>query len=448
MPPRHDAAALSGTRSVPNTLDTTRQDAASTHFLAGPENRLVEVAVRAVVEGQPNGYNPLVLYGPSGTGKSHLALGLAAAWKARRCSRHTPCAERVRTRRVRTTMHGSGWSAPRRSISPANWPTPSRPRRSRSSGRSTAARPCWWSKTSASWPRGNRAKLSAQEELVHTLDALVAEGRWVVVTASAAPWELPGIVPMLQSRLTGGLVVRLAPPERETRLALLQQLAALRDIELPEPVAQLLADGLSGTARELAGALLELAMPEELSGTRSVPTTLGTLDLAAARQYLAGRSRGRQASLHEIALATARHFSLRLSDLRSPSRRRALVAARGVAVYLARHVAGQRLEEIGRYFGGRDHTTVMHSYRTTKRTDRRAIRRSGRPSSNSRPPCGKPERRHVDNRAARQTSMNNEVRRAERFAGYRPGGNAASTVCRQFFPYQIRVVCVLNLRPN
>jgi chromosomal replication initiator protein len=200
-------------------------------------------------------------------------------------------------------------------------------------------------------------KLSAQEELVHTLDALVAEGRWVVVTAAAPPWELPGIVPMLQSRLTGGLVVRLAPPEREARLALLEQLAAILEIKLPEPVAQVLAEGLSGTARDLAGALLEL---------RQMAEAEGALDLAAARQYVAGRNRSRQTSVHEIALATARHFSLRLSNLRSPSRRRALVAARGVAVYLARHAAGHRLEEIGRYFGGRDHTTVMHSYRTTK----------------------------------------------------------------------------------
>ena len=84
------------------------------------------------------------------------------------------------------------------------------------------------------------------------------------------------------------------------------------------------------------------------------------------RRYLAQRNRQRQPSLHEIALATARHFSLRLADLRSPVRRRALVTARGVAVYLARHFAGESLQEIGRYFGGRDHTTVMHSCRKTE----------------------------------------------------------------------------------
>jgi chromosomal replication initiator protein len=345
---RQNAAALAGTRSVPTTKTLTRLDAASSHFLAGPENRLVEVAVRWVVEGQPNGYNPLVLYGSSGTGKSHLARGLAAAWKARDRQPHAEHAEHNRRPRVVCT---TAVDFARELADAIETQTVDEFRAKHRGAAMLVVEDLGQLATRKS------GKLSAQEELLHTLDALVAEDRWVVVTASVAPWELPGIVPMLQSRLTGGLAVRLAPPGPETRLALLQQLASLRDIELPEPVAQFLADGLSGTARDLAGALLQLAMPEET----------GTLDLAAARQYLAERRRGHRPSLHEIALATARHFSLRLSDLRSPSRQRALVAARGVAVYLARHLAGQRLEEIGRYFGGRDHTTVMHSYRTTKK---------------------------------------------------------------------------------
>ncbi len=399
--PRPSAVAVSGTRSVPatlgpgtrsvpNTLDATRQDAASTNFLAGPENRLVEVAVRAVVGGQADGYNPLVLYGPSGTGKSHLALGLAAAWKDRDVAGtrrvpdhrpHTACADYIKRRRVVCTTAVDF----ARELADAIETQSVEEFRAKHRGAAMLV-----VEDLGQLATRKSGKLCAEEELVHTLDALAGEGRWVVVTAVAPPWELPGIVPMLQSRLTAGLVVRLAPPEREARLALLEQLAAILEIELPEPVACVLADGLSGTARDLAGALLELRRmaeaddgPEETGdvcspafrrhpaakppkgGTTNVGTA-GTLDLAAARQYVAGRNRGRQTSVHEIALATARHFSLRLSDLRSPSRRRVLVAARGVAVYLARHAAGHRLEEIGRYFGGRDHTTVMHSYRTTK----------------------------------------------------------------------------------
>jgi len=172
---------------------------------------------------------------------------------------------------------------------------------------------------------------------------------------------LPGIMPALQSRLTAGLTIPLAPPGAETRLAVLQQLAALRNADLPEPVAQALAEGLTGTVSELVGALLHLMMKARLGDDQQ------PIDMPSAKQYLSMRSRKqRQPSLHEIALATARHFSLRLSDLRSPVRQRALVTARGVAVYLARHLTGESLQEIGRYFGGRDHTTVIHSCRRTE----------------------------------------------------------------------------------
>jgi chromosomal replication initiator protein len=196
-------------------------------------------------------------------------------------------------------------------------------------------------------------KLSAQEEFIHTLDALVVEQRWVIVTVSAAPAGLSGLLPALQSRLMAGLTIPLTAPGPDARLAVLRQLASLRNVDLPEPVAHVLAEGLAGTVPELAGALTELAAHDRL-------------DLVAAKKYVTKRNRKQQPSLHEIALSTAKHFSLRLTDLRSPVRRRALVNARGVAVYLARHYASASLDEIGRYFGGRDHTTILHSCRKTE----------------------------------------------------------------------------------
>jgi chromosomal replication initiator protein len=308
------------------------------HFLLGEENRLVAVAVRSVVEEKADGYNPMVLYGSSGTGKTHLARGLAEAWKLRYPRRRVVCttaidfarelAEAIETQAVdefRDKHRGAsllvvedfGMLATRKS-----------------------------------------GKLNAQEEFIHTLDAMVAEDRWVVVTASTPPAELPGILPALRSRLGSRLTIPLVPPGPETRLALLRQLAALHELDLPEAVAEALAEGLSGTAPELAGALMQLAMPAEFEGD--------ALDLKTARRFLSERNDVRQPSLHEIALATARHFTIRLSDLRSPVRRRALVAARGVAIYLARLLTQESLEQIGDYFGGRDHTTVMHSYRKTE----------------------------------------------------------------------------------
>jgi chromosomal replication initiator protein len=305
----------------------------------------------------PNGYNPLVLYGSSGTGKSHLARGLAAAWKARASRPQEDIANVPAEGQVGNLSHNS----PRQVV----YTTAVDFARELAEAIETQAVEEFRAKHRGATllvvedlgmlATRKSDKLSAQEELVHTLDALVADGRWVIVTASAAPAELSGILPALKSRLMGGLTIPLAPPGPEARLAILRQLAVRGDLDLPESAARALAEGLCGTARDLAGSLLQLEMP-----TRLRP---GRIDLPAARKYLAGRDRARRPTLHEIALRTAKHFSLRLAELRSPVRRRALVTARNVAVYLARRLTDESLQQIGSYFGGRDHTTVMHSCR-------------------------------------------------------------------------------------
>ena len=164
----------------------------------------------------------------------------------------------------------------------------------------------------------------------------MGSGRWAVVTCAALPAELPDIVPALQSRLMSGLMVPMSEPGPEARLAVIQQLAAARDVPLPEPVARLLAEGLDGTVRELSGAILELmsaleTSPADSNGAEIAAKNRGRkqpvnsrragLDADLARRYLAQRNRGRGPTLHEIALATAKHFSLRLADLRSAVRR-------------------------------------------------------------------------------------------------------------------------------
>jgi chromosomal replication initiator protein len=157
--------------------------------------------------------------------------------------------------------------------------------------------------------------------------------------------------------LLGGLTVPLWPPGPEARLLVLQNLAAGQQVHLPRSVAQLLADGLSLTVPELRGALLQLDMQARAQGH--------AIDLETAHRFLAGRAARRLPPLKDIAAATARYFSLKLSDLRGPSRRRALVTARGAAMYLARSLTQHSLNQIGEYFGGRDHTTVMHGCHKT-----------------------------------------------------------------------------------
>jgi chromosomal replication initiator protein len=386
---------LSGVVDIPLIVDTVAGASKCApplggHFYAGPENCLAEVAVRSLLGSPVATYNPLVFYGPSGTGKSHLALGLAHAWKAT-ASRRASEGKHLQAHVVSITAVDFA-----RDLGEAIETQAVEEFRAHHRGASL-----WVLEDLGQLASRRSGKLSAQEELIHTLDALVEADRWAVVTCLALPADLPGIVPALKSRLMSGLVVPMSPPGPEARLAIIQQLAAAQKIPIPEPVARILADGLDGTVRELSGALLELMAAAQSgkwsaergeetvedgedgskSGDRRIRggdqkrSTLHAsfspidcpLSPVIARRYVAERNRGRGPSLHEIALATAKHFSLRLADLRSPVRRRALVAARGVAVYLARHHAGATLEDIGRYFGSRHHTTIIHSCHKTEK---------------------------------------------------------------------------------
>jgi chromosomal replication initiator protein len=308
-------------------------DDTSSHFLAGPENRLVEVLVQSVLEEEPNGYNPIVLYGPSGTGKSHLALGVAAVWKARN-RRRVECVAAVDfARELADAIEMQALEEFRSKYRQASLLV--------------------FEDIGRLIHRASE-KLSAQEEFIHTLDELIDRGCWVIVTSAKAPGEMTGVLPALQSRLMAGLTVPLAPPEANTRLAIINRLAESRKIDLREPIAQTLAEGLSGTVPELMGALTQLEVPARRDG--------GHISLKNVRLLLARHGSERKSSIHAIALAAARHFGLKLSELRSPSRQRAVVLARDVAVYLARNIVKCSFEQIGQYFGGRDHTTVMHSW--------------------------------------------------------------------------------------
>jgi len=303
-------------------------------FLVGPENRLVEPAIRAVLGEQPSHYNPLVLLGPSGTGKSHLARGILDQWRD----------VNPKKRAVFTTAADFA-----RELADAIDTQDTDEMRARyRKARLVVLEDI-----------GSLAgKAVAQEELVHVLDALPATDSQVVVTALAPIGQLPGISARLRSRLEAGLTVPLSLPGAATRRVVLLRSAGLRGISLSEPVAKLLADGLSVSVPELDGALLQLEMPARLHG--------GMIDAEAVRSYLAHRNGASEPALRDIAIAAARFFTLTLTELRSASRRRAVVTARGVAIFLARQLTPKSLEQIGQYFGGRDHTTVMHALRKTE----------------------------------------------------------------------------------
>jgi chromosomal replication initiator protein len=300
-------------------------------FIAGPENRLAACALRPYMDRSATHLSPLVLYGPHGAGKSHLARGLAAWWERRYPKARVQCLTGAEFARA----HADALSADRLDA----WRS------------SLAALDLLVLEDLGQMV----SKRGAQQELLLLLDDLADREALVVVTCRSLPTRLVGLLPPLRSRLTGGTAVPVALPEAATRRALLEKVATVRRLALDRKTIHALADGLTTSVPSLVSALLELELKSRLDGT--------TVDRTRARQLVAARAAAKMPPLGEIAKRTAKYFGLTLADLKSPARRQPLVAGRGVAMYLARKLTNKSFDEIGSYFGGRDHTTVLHNYR-------------------------------------------------------------------------------------
>jgi len=290
------------------------------------------VAVHALVAGQSTHYDPIVFHGPSGTGKTHLARGIVQAFKAQH---NRPAVYATATdfaRELNDAFETNGVEDFRSKYRKAG--------------------------LLAVEDVGRLSdRIAAQEELIGTIDAAVAAENRVILTANAPPEQLSQLDPRLMRRLVGGLSVPLVPPGIEARRELIGRLAELGGFALPAGAIEMLAEALAVTAGELSGALMQLRM---LAESEKAP-----LDGDLVRQYLAQREDAPVPPLQRIAQATAKYFGLRVHDLKGPSRRQGVVTARGVAMHLARMLSRQSLEQIGQYFGGRDHTTVLHACRKT-----------------------------------------------------------------------------------
>lgn len=307
------------------------------HFVIGSTNRLAHAAALAVAEQPAQAYNPLVLCGPAGVGKTHL-LGAIARYVDR---------------------HGGGLSAA--CVTAEVFATEFR--RSLSTGAIEGFKARYRSLDLLAIDDAHffQRKPRTQEELSHTLAALDAAGSQVVLATDRAPEQLSGLDGCVRERLGRGLVCELASPDRATRLGILRQRASHDDIALADPqVLEVLADEDTGDVRLLEGALIRAVALASLAGR--------PLDATLAREVLATLAR-RNATGDDpvdIALqATARAFGVTPEELISRSRTVRLAWPRHVAMYLAREVSGHSLPDIGRRFGGRNHTTVLNAWRQT-----------------------------------------------------------------------------------
>jgi chromosomal replication initiator protein len=200
-------------------------------------------------------------------------------------------------------------------------------------------------------------KDSTQEEFFHTFNALVDQNRQIVISADKSPSDLEGLEERMRSRLGWGLVADLHPTTYELRLGILQSKAEQSGMRISQKVMEFLAHKITSNVRELEGALNRIIADMQLIGREVTLETAQEL----LRDLL--RSCERRVTIDEIQRRVAEHFNIRLSEMTSERRARAVARPRQIAMYLAKQLTTRSLPEIGRKFGGRDHTTVMHAVR-------------------------------------------------------------------------------------
>jgi len=198
-------------------------------------------------------------------------------------------------------------------------------------------------------------KERTQEEFFHTFNSLYESHKQIVVTSDKFPKEIPGLEERLRSRFEWGLIADIQAPDIETKQAILKIKAEQNGIDLPENVTFFLANSISSNVRELEGYLIRIGAYASLTAT---PITLGMATEVLKNILVEKR---REISIEEIQKTVAAHYGIKVSDLKSSKRLKALVLPRQVAMYLSRQLTPCSYPEIGDKFGGKDHSTIIHA---------------------------------------------------------------------------------------
>ena len=200
-------------------------------------------------------------------------------------------------------------------------------------------------------------KESTQEEFFHTFNTLHEESKQIVISSDRPPKEIPTLEDRLRSRFEWGLITDIAPPDLETRIAILRKKAKADGLDIPNEVMLYIANQVDTNIRELEGALIRVVAYSSLVNKDVSP------ELAAeALKDIMPNSKPRMVSILDIQTATGEHFSIRLEDFTAKRRTKSIAFPRQVAMYLSRELTDFSLPKIGEEFGGRDHTTVIHAH--------------------------------------------------------------------------------------
>jgi chromosomal replication initiator protein len=307
-------------------------------FVVGKPNELANAAARRVASGGPVTFNPLFLYGGVGLGKTHLMHAIAWELQAQSPQKRVVylSAEQFMYRFVQSLRDRSTMDFKQifRSVDVLM----------------------------VDDVQFIAGKNSTQDEFFHTFNALVDQGRQIIISGDRSPSEMDGMDERIRSRLQWGLVVDLHPTDYELRLSILQSKVEqyrrdYPDLSIASGVLEFLAHRISTNVRVLEGALTRLFAFASLVG-REI-----TLDLTQDCLADILRASDRKVTIDEIIRKVSEHYNIRMSDILSPKRTRTIARPRQVAMYLAKQLTSRSLPEIGRRFGGRDHTTVLHAVR-------------------------------------------------------------------------------------
>jgi len=304
-------------------------------FVVGKPNELAHAAARRVGEGGPVTFNPLVLYGGVGLGKTHLMHAIAWELKDKNPALNVLylSAEQFMYRFVQALRERKMMDFKHlfRSVDVLM----------------------------VDDVQFIAGKDSTQEEFFHTFNALVDQNKQIIISADRAPGEIKDLEDRVKSRLQCGLVVDLHPTDYELRLGILQtkvqqQRETYPDLRIADGVLEFLAHRISTNVRVLEGALTRLFAFASLVGRE--------IDMDLTQDCLADvlRASERKITVEEIQRKVSEYYNIRMSDIIGPKRLRSYARPRQVAMYLCKQLTSRSLPEIGRRFGGRDHTTVMH----------------------------------------------------------------------------------------
>jgi chromosomal replication initiator protein len=300
-------------------------------FVIGSGNQFAHAACQAVAERPSKAYNPLFLYGGVGMGKTHLMQAIGHEIK-RRMPQAAICytsSEKFTNEMINSLRYDKMISF-------------------RDKFRTMDV-------LLIDDIQFLAQKERTQEEFFHTFNALHESMKQIVIASDRPPKELAEFEDRLRSRFEWGLIADIQPPDLETKVAILQKKAEQERVTLPTDVALFIASNIRSNVRELEGALIRLVAHSSLIGAEiTLPYTQQVL-----KNFI--DSQARKVTIESIQKAVAEQFGLRLVEIKAKNNSRSIVYPRQIAMYLAKHLTEASLPEIGRQFGGKHHTTVLHS---------------------------------------------------------------------------------------